>query len=66
MIAAGSLVLKDVPPHSMVVGIPAKIIGYADELNPSLSMNHDANKEFFKHVALTRIEGRSPGASGQE
>ncbi|XP_057492526.1 serine acetyltransferase 4-like isoform X2 [Actinidia eriantha] len=63
MIAAGSLVLKDVPPHSMVAGIPAKVIGYVDEQNPSLTMKHDASKEFFEHVAGSRVEGRSPGGS---
>ncbi|XP_057978376.1 serine acetyltransferase 2-like isoform X2 [Malania oleifera] len=40
MVAAGSLVLKDVPPHSMVAGIPAKMIGFVDEQDPSLTMKH--------------------------
>ncbi|CAH9094821.1 unnamed protein product [Cuscuta epithymum] len=51
MIAAGSLVLKDVPPHSMVAGIPAKVIGYVEDQDPSLTMKHDASKEFFEQVA---------------
>ncbi|CAK9320812.1 unnamed protein product [Citrullus colocynthis] len=51
MVAAGSLVLKDVPPHSMVAGIPAKVIGYVAEQDPSLTMKHDATKEFFEHIA---------------
>ncbi|GAB4848396.1 serine/threonine-protein kinase HAL4/sat4 [Ancistrocladus abbreviatus] len=59
MIAAGSLVMKEVPPHSMVAGIPAKVIGYADEQNPSLSMKHDAPREFFQQVAVTSVEGPS-------
>ncbi|CAL5373514.1 unnamed protein product [Camellia sinensis] len=59
MIAAGSLVLKNVTPHSMVAGIPAKVIGYVDEQDPSLTMKHDANKEFFEHVAVSCMEGRS-------
>lgn len=55
MIAAGSLVLKEVPPHSMVAGIPARVIGYyEDEQDPSLTMKHDASKEFFEHVAVQR------------
>jgi len=55
MIAAGSLVLKEVPPRSMVAGIPAKVIGYyEDEQDPSLTMKHDASKEFFEHVAVQR------------
>lgn len=51
MIAAGSLVLKDVPSHSVVAGIPAKVIGHADEQDPSLTMKHDAPKVFFKQAA---------------
>lgn len=27
MVAAGSVVTKDVPPHSMAVGVPARIVG---------------------------------------
>ncbi|XP_021897640.1 serine acetyltransferase 4-like isoform X2 [Carica papaya] len=60
MIAAGSLVLKDVPPHSMVAGIPAKVIGYVNEQDPSLTMKHDATKEFFEHVAVS-YGGKSTG-----
>ncbi|XP_019182729.1 PREDICTED: serine acetyltransferase 2-like [Ipomoea nil] len=51
MIAAGSLVLKDIPPHSMVAGIPAKVIGYVEDQDPSLTMKHDASKEFFEQIA---------------
>ncbi|KAH7521123.1 hypothetical protein JRO89_XSUnG0109600 [Xanthoceras sorbifolium] len=40
MIAASSLILKEVPPHSIVAGTPAKVIGYVDEQDPSLTMNH--------------------------
>ncbi|XP_052197683.1 serine acetyltransferase 2-like [Diospyros lotus] len=63
MIAAGSLVLKDVPPHSMVAGIPAKVIGYVDEQIPSLTMKHDASKDFFEHVAVGHVGGKPPGES---
>ncbi|KAM7260852.1 hypothetical protein ACFE04_026327 [Oxalis oulophora] len=61
MIAAGSLVLKEVPSHSMVAGTPAQVIGFVNEQDPSLTMNHDATKEFFKHVAVSFREGRSNG-----
>ncbi|RDY03041.1 putative serine acetyltransferase 2, partial [Mucuna pruriens] len=40
MIAAGSLVLKDVPPHSIAAGIPAKVVSGLLEHDPSLTMKH--------------------------
>ncbi|KAG6594736.1 Serine acetyltransferase 4, partial [Cucurbita argyrosperma subsp. sororia] len=64
MVAAGSLVLKDVAPHSMIAGIPAKVIGYVEEQDPSLTMKHDATKDFFEHVAGSNY-GRYPRATGQ-
>lgn len=63
MLAAGSLVLKDVPPHSMVAGIPAKVIGFVDEQDPSLTMKHDASREFFERVASSSIEERPAGTT---
>ena len=39
-IAAGSVVLKDVPPCTTVAGIPARIIGEAGCERPSSSMDH--------------------------
>lgn len=39
-IAAGSVVLKDIPECKTVAGIPAKIIGDAGCDRPSISMNH--------------------------
>ncbi len=41
-VAAGSVVLKEVPPHSLVAGVPAKVIGKPDTEAPALSMNHSA------------------------
>ena len=38
-IGAGSLVLKDIPPFATAVGIPAKVVGKADNV-PALSMDH--------------------------
>lgn len=32
MVGAGSVVTKDVPPHALVIGNPAKIIRYLEEL----------------------------------
>lgn len=39
-IAAGSVVLADVPPMKTVAGIPAKIVGEAGCAQPSLTMDH--------------------------
>ncbi|XP_026660374.1 probable serine acetyltransferase 2 isoform X4 [Phoenix dactylifera] len=61
MIAAGSLVLKDVPPHSMAVGNPARIAGYLEHEDPSLTMKHDARKDYFEHVAVSSTERRANG-----
>jgi serine O-acetyltransferase len=40
-VGAGSVVLNDVPAHSMVTGVPAVVIGTPDEPMPSLSMNQN-------------------------
>ena len=39
-VAAGSVVLKDVPPGKTVAGIPARIVGDAGCARPSLAMDH--------------------------
>ncbi|MCX7560067.1 serine O-acetyltransferase [Sulfitobacter sp. F26204] len=39
-VAAGSVVLEDVPPCKTVAGIPARIVGEAGCEQPSISMNH--------------------------
>ena len=38
-IAAGSVVLNDVPPHVTVAGVPAVVVGAADSDMPALAMN---------------------------
>ncbi|PHT78414.1 hypothetical protein T459_16466 [Capsicum annuum] len=40
IVGADYLVMKDVPPHSIVTGIPEKVIGYVDDQDPSLNMKH--------------------------
>ncbi|MCO5605410.1 hypothetical protein L7F22_059594 [Adiantum nelumboides] len=50
MVAAGSLVLKDVPPHSMVAGSPARVVGVLEEPTPSLTMKHDVTKDLWESM----------------
>lgn len=40
-VGAGSVVLEEVPPHTTVAGVPAKIVGRPASEAPALDMNHD-------------------------
>ncbi|MGB0409799.1 MAG: serine O-acetyltransferase [Opitutales bacterium] len=40
-VGAGSVVLKDVPPHVSVAGVPAKIVGKMSVANPAHDMCHE-------------------------
>ena len=42
-VGAGSVVLKDVDPHTTVVGVPAVVVGRPRSASPALDMNHQIN-----------------------
>jgi serine O-acetyltransferase len=44
-VAAGSVVLESVPPHTTVAGVPARIVGHPAEERPALTMVQDIHED---------------------
>jgi len=47
-VGAGSVVLKPVPPHTTVAGVPARVIGKAGSPRPSQDMDHGFPEQDFQ------------------
>lgn len=58
-VGAGTLVIGDLPPHSVAVGVPAKIIGsFADVASqPSIGMNQLGSKEADANIVTFETDG---------
>ena len=57
-VAAGSVVLKDVPPRVTVAGVPARVVGKAPCPEPALEMDHGLDLE------NGGVEGEEPADAG--
>ncbi len=57
-VGAGSVVLEEVPPHTTVAGVPAKIVGRPASQSPALDMEHDFCCDSGEQEAR-RVEGQN-------
>jgi acetyltransferase-like isoleucine patch superfamily enzyme len=57
-VGAGAVVTKDVLPHQVVVGNPAKVIGYSSSDNKKVGLNlidEDGSTYVYDHEVLTKL-----------
>jgi serine O-acetyltransferase len=62
-VGAGSVVLADVPPHTTVAGVPAKVVGRPSSASPALEMDHDFCCDEEAALEQQRRAAGSGGAS---
>lgn len=74
-IAAGSVVLTKLPPHTTAAGVPAKVVGRAQEDKPGLDVDQSLDRVSFynknpllarQHAALVRRVGTQSAVVGGE
>ncbi len=57
-IGAGTLVIGDLPPHSVAVGVPARVIGtYKNDDQPSQLMNQVGSEESDRMISYYQTDG---------
>ena len=57
-VGAGTLVIDDLPPHSVAVGVPSKIIGsYKAKEQPSQNMDQVGSEKSDKHLSSFSMDG---------
>ncbi|MBO1351194.1 MAG: gamma carbonic anhydrase family protein [Hormoscilla sp. GUM202] len=61
IIGAGAVVTKDVPPHSLVLGVPAQ---WVREVSPTKAKELIEHAQHYQHLALVHAgKGTNPGFS---